>query len=400
VTAQFPPGGIYFYLSHAQRPRPSINHWVKTFFDDLCSEVDRLATVGDNMGAGFVDMLPAGEERDNSVTAALHAAHVFVPMYEPVYLDRPSHERWVFEQRMDPTPSAVRSGHVQPVLWTPVARHANTADLDRALELGRGFAVYRQRGLEEMCRLREHWPQYRLIVGKLAIRIVDAAETSALTPTHLTTPPPVPLDYQLPVIDPLATDSGTPFVVAVIAPTATWIPSERLGTGYGARSIMWRPFERVATAAGFTATVVRGMRLPVRIVDVSVGGSPFDQAPGVILLDPWTIAFDHGRRAVLTALNALPEWVTVVLIVNRDDPQAPRGAVLATEVAQAFPRTAYVVTVRDAYEFEQLMPDVVDRTWRRYARTRPTFPPDGLPQRRPRLNEPDMWSDQEPEEDR
>jgi FxsC-like protein len=400
VTASIPLGGIYFYLSHLHRLRPPVNHWVKTFFDDLCAEVDKIANTGDNMATGFADLLPEGDERDAAMIAALGAAHVFVPLYTPEYVDRPSHERSRFEQRLETSPGASAHAHIQPVLWTPVPPHREPNDFAQALALGRGFPVYQRRGLEEMCRLKDHWPQYRMVVQRLAIRIVDAAETSSLTPSA-SGRPHAPLADLLPAVaDPAPPRPDNEFVVAVIAPTLAWVPTGRARATYGARSSLWRPFERVpgGTVAGYAATVARGQGMPVRIVDFGIGIAPFEACPGVILVDPWTAAVEHGRHTLQAAFTALQDWATVVLVLNRDDPQAGRVMELAAEVLRSLPPSvSYVVTVRDAYEFGQLIPDVVARTRRRFIRHGPPIAPQGPP--RPRLNEPGPSTAREPEEE-
>src|SRR5687767_13945399 len=92
VSAPGPSSGLYFCLSYAGSPT-GIDHWVRTFFNDLSAEVSRCARESSGLNPGFADFQLTGDARDAAVARALASAQVLVPLYSPDYLARQESHR-------------------------------------------------------------------------------------------------------------------------------------------------------------------------------------------------------------------------------------------------------------------------------------------------------------------
>lgn len=324
-VAGAPARGVYFYLSHARSPSMQVDHWIQRFYLDLAEEVADVAGPNTRIDNGFADFMPTGRDRESAITRALGAAHCFVPLYSPEYLYWPSREREVFQQRLSLAGLAAAFPHIQPVLWAPIQANRLLGDLDQAKELGADFAGYLENGLRSMVRLSEHAVSYRAIVRKLAERIASTASSSALAPSTART-----------ASEPSAPFSGiTRFVIAVIAPTVGRLPVNRSGDYYGPRAVLWQPFHSSISVpiAEYTEGVARSMMMPTRVVDFADGSAGMESAPGVILVDPWALETPDDRSLVKAALSRLRPWATLVVVVDRKDPQFARRVVdLADEV--------------------------------------------------------------------
>jgi FxsC-like protein len=396
---------IYFYLSHSHWPTPD-GRWLTQFYEDLRAAVRQRAAPTHGIGEGFMDSLPAGQSREEAIMAALASAHVFVPLYCPEYLERALSlgERASFRHRLQLAGLDVAGEHMQPVLWAPVEPSLmSLPDMERVRQLAAGVATtapeaartYLSVGLEEMSRLNIHWPNYRVVVNYLAQVIVDIAENVSLPPTPGLALVPVgePLHpAATSTLDDLTTPTGTPFVITVIAPVMGGLPPLRIPDTYGYEPWMWRPFgsQLDLPVAEYAADTARGLRMPVRIVDLELAIGAFAECPGMVFLDPWLLLTDE-RDDLQTALAGLPDTVTVVVLADRNDAQFPDlGSRLVTHLFALLsggPR--HIVAVSDVADFLERIPGLVARTRRRFLRSR--RPPDGRRRSRP-------W-DPEPEED-
>lgn len=387
--------GIYFFLSYARSAplfddSPDPDYWVKVFYRDLRLQVQRLASQHTGWEPGFADYdLPAGSDWKAQLSRALGLAEVFVPLLSPGYLNRSwsLSERDAFDLRLQVSrraPSASTDGHVQPVLWTPVPPGIEHRDLAAARRLGADAPAYAENGLRALCMLRPYRAQYVTVVERLAQEIVRVAERHPLGPSEA--PPPSGTVYPQ--------QTSTPFVIAVLAPTADTAPPGRSPDSYGPNSVAWRPFgdAQARPLVEYAANSAERFGLPTRTVDFGGDGSLLEQYPGLVLIDPWLAATPAGAARLRASLSGLREWVTPLIVANLLDPQyQERGEALATEVAGMLvdigiahtQQPAEVPRARKVEQFVELMPTLVAQTRRRFLRLAPGFPPKGPNSDRP-----------------
>jgi FxsC-like protein len=392
------PVGVYFFLSYAHLPPISgpvgpagnTDYWVQTFFGDLRDEVARLARADGgragsryaSMSFGFYDaLLPPGSDWRLQLAGALGVAEVFVPLYSPGYVNRtwPRGERESFRRRAEAAGGTIRE-HIQPVLWTPIQDWGDDhPDEEPALMLGMDVPAYRENGMRAMRMLADYRPQYRLVLHRLAARIVDVVERSPLGPS------PAPAVVDVPGSDTVETS----FVVATLAPTIDAVPEGRRPDTYGPRSVQWQPFGNSAglPVADYAVNVAERLGLPTQIVDFADIESRLKGNPGLLLIDPWVIA--HQPTSLLpAAVGDLPQWVTPVVIVDENDSQyATGGAVLGTRFAGMLHAAGlrHTRTVASVAELEYLMPSLVSQARRRFLRFGPSLAPKGAASERRRL---------------
>ncbi|GAA2227080.1 MULTISPECIES: TIR-like protein FxsC [Kitasatospora] len=178
-----PPGPAqpYFFLSYpvTERPQPL----VEQLFADLTEEVLQLTALPGAVPAGFMDRLdPADPEADRGVSEALASCRVLVPLYSRSYFrsERCGREWTAFERRGRATGWA--SGIV-PVLWSPVplAELPPVAARLQYVQSGLGSS-YVEEGLYGLASLRKYRQQYEMAVHRIAVRIVDVADRTAILP--------------------------------------------------------------------------------------------------------------------------------------------------------------------------------------------------------------------------
>jgi FxsC-like protein len=347
----------YFYLSHARAPSMVVDHWVRTFYEDLLACVGDLAPHNLELEIGFADFMPPGPDREAAIDRAVGGARVFVPLYSPEYLDAPPRDRAMFIDRLLAGGSE-KSGHTQPVLWVPCPPGRTFPDLALATELGADVPGYARHGLSAMCRLKGHAENYHRVVRRLAERIIEAADVAP--PAVALTRPPVEVT--------VASQADVSFVIAVIAPMESRLPPRRQAMCYGPRSTGWRPFRnsQALPIAEHTAHVAARFMMPTRVVDFAAGDNRLDTSPGVILIDPWMLAHDGGRAVLRAAFEALRQWVHLVVVVDRTDPQYDIGSALAADVMRMGSGSSGHKLVRDVREFEQQIGRLIARTRRSY----------------------------------
>jgi FxsC-like protein len=380
VNVPAPPSGPYFYLSHASTPA-GIDHWVSVFFQDLKAEVTRLARKSVGAEVGFVDAQPPGSERDEAVMRARVAAQVMVVLYSPDYVDRDETSREIaaFRLRIPPSRAHERPGHIQPVLWAPLHPGQDADFLDRALELGAEFDEYAQLGLGAMCRISRYREHYRDVVHRLASRVVEVAEQFALTAVSPGQPAETP-----------ARAGALHFIVAVIAPNENQLPKSRDPDCYGPMSFSWRPFRNAHRfpIADHTSHEAQLLKMPTRIVDFAAGDPTLAVSPGVILVDPWIISLQNGEPMLRAAFAMLRHWVSLVVVVDRNDRQYGREVAEMASRVMRMRQSHDSQLVRDAKQFKQLIPRIVLRARRSYLSDGPTYPPSGPFPPRERLIDP------------
>ncbi|GAA0930708.1 hypothetical protein GCM10009558_108120 [Virgisporangium aurantiacum] len=89
------------------------------------------------------------------------------------------------------------------------------------------------------------------------------------------------------------------------------------------------------------------------------------------------------------ALERLPEWVTLLVVADRDDPAGDaRGAALRERLLRILgePGANRVKRVGEVEEFVQLMPALITEARREFLRKAPVFPPKGAHVPRPTMS--------------
>ncbi|MGK4583552.1 TIR-like protein FxsC [Kitasatospora sp. HPMI-4] len=175
------PAQPYFFLSYpvAERPQPL----VEQLFADLTEEVLQLTALPGAVPAGFMDRLdPVDDEAPRRVSEALAGCRVLVPLYSRRYFqsERCGREWTAFERRGR---AAGWASGIVPVLWSPVPRSElpQVAARLQYVESGLGSS-YAEEGLYGLASLRKYRQQYEMAVHRIAVRIVDVAERTAILP--------------------------------------------------------------------------------------------------------------------------------------------------------------------------------------------------------------------------
>jgi FxsC-like protein len=334
---KLPEGGSYFFLSYA-RSAPLAGDWpadpdlnVRQFFDDLTDAVNSHASKDSGLIPGFFDQdIPVGADWNESVSRALGAAEVFVPLYSPGYFARswPGREWACFHRRMELAGLKAPERRFAPVLWTPLPDQRELQwdqpqlpDLRAALEVGASESEYEKSGLRALRRISRN--SYYTVVDQLAERVVTLAERSPLPPSA------VPDIHEMKSrFHPEA--SLAEFAVAVAAPTQRAVPAGSDPACYADSSIQWRPFPgQELSLAECARRVAERLDFAVEFTSLGEACDPAAGRPGIILIDPWFIADDHGR-ALQSAVRRLPPWVLPLLVLS--SPAGMRAGRLAEKV--------------------------------------------------------------------
>ncbi|WP_432837589.1 TIR domain-containing protein [Dactylosporangium sp. CA-092794] len=381
-----------FFLNYA-RPRvdeatfvPS--HWVRQVFDDLVTKIHELTGL-DRAHIGFADVaLPPGTDRQQEIRAALASADVLVALYSEQYLTsrEANSERATFHRRLAKADSpAVAQAHILHVLWAPPPGIDDfRVDLSRARHLAEDIPEYVANGLSVLCRLATFREQYTQVLERLAREIIRIAGDS-----------PVALATAVDLVEPQRVWAWptAPFTVAVLAPTSGELPGPNgrgSGAGYGPRAEHWQPFEGMNPVADAVAAEAARIRLPVDIIGYVTDDTLFSDFPGIILVDPWSLATDNGRRQVQWMQQWMGRheysWVTVAAVADEHDPQfEPHGARYLGELERRLRGTRRFVRFTTVADWRSDMPEVVNRMRREYMKDGPSYAPAGPPGRRPRL---------------
>ncbi len=374
----------YFFLSYAHSPplagtlQADPDQWVRTFFRDLTDSVERHASPQRRLAPGFFDQeIPVGVDWKASLNRALGTAEVFVPLYSPGYFARswPGREWACFAKRLAQVGMSDPMRRFAPVLWIPLLSEHEPPGLHQALALGEFDPAYAENGLRAMLRLPPYQASYRLIVDRLAARIVELAEHERLGPSAAPN-----IDRVLSEFHP--GDDVAVFAVAVAAPALADLPVGRDPLGYGDRSTDWRayPADQELPLAEYAAQVAEQLDFAVDVTGVEESPKLARNRPGVILVDPWFAAHDRGLNMLRSLVREMPAWVLPLLVL---DPLANEHAIQLADKARSIlgrARAADTQTAERAIngvsslkEFVTLMPILVTEAERQYLRHGP-FP--------------------------
>jgi FxsC-like protein len=373
--------GAYFFLSYAHSAPPTdestdTDHWVRVCYEDLTEAVRHLAQPTAGLSAGFIDdLIQTGSDWNAALGDALAVAEVFVALYSPGYFNKswPLRERESFLHRLREIEGATdKQRHILPVLWIPLFSWETTAEIREASQLGGDVPAYAENGLRALCMLPSYQAEYRIILDRMARRIVDVAENSPVGPSWV--PPPEDVKG--------AFATETQFVVAVVAPTKDRAPSGRGTRTYGEKPWQWRPFadKQTLPLAQYVANTAERLGLPTQTVTLADKPQSVGETAAVVLVDPWIAADQPGRAQLTTTLATLPDWVIPLVVVNRKDPQyEPEGAALVRSVADmlsGFPALP-VIEAQDLQQFVDAVPVLVTEARRRYLKLGPAYTPKG-----------------------
>jgi FxsC-like protein len=374
--------GSYFFLSYAHSPplagtrQADPDQWVRKFFRDLTDSVERRASPRSGIAPGFFDQdIPPNADWKASLTRALGTTEVFVPLYSPGYFSRswPGREWACFHQRMILAGLADPLERLAPVLWIPLPGRQDRPGLQQALAVGTAEGAYAENGLRALLRLTQYRTSYRLIVDRLADRIVHLAETAPLPPSA----PPDIDDVQSPFD---AGASAALFAVAVAAPTLSDLSADRDRTGYGRRRADWRayPHSQELPIAEYAAQITEQLDFTVTVTDIEKTGAFPGSMPGVVLIDPWFIVSDQGIDALTSFVHDMPSWALPLLVLDstadaRATQLAERVRAILGGVAMARTETVRraVRGVSSLTEFVSFMPVLVAEAERQYLRHGP-----------------------------
>ena len=391
-----PEGRSYFYLSYAHSPplagdlQADPDKYVRQFFDDLTAAVGRCASPGSELAPGFFDQeIPVGSNWKESVSRALGAAEVFVPLYSPWYFarSRPGREWACFHRRLvlagEPDPAR----RFAPVLWTPLWDEHELPGPQAALDVGAAESYYKKNGLRALLRLEPYHNSYNMVVTQLAEHVVALAEDSPLVPSAV--PDIDEMKSAFMPEPPLAE-----LAVAVAAPTRSTPPAGSDPGCYGTGSIQWKPFPgQELPLAEYARQVAERLDFKVEFTSLEAACDPAAGRPGIILIDPWFIADDHGR-ALQMAVHKLPPWVLPLVILS--SPHDTRAGRLAEKAKGMLSPAALPAessrrasrSVSSLKDFVDVMPALVAEAERRFFRHARDHAPSGQPgARRPRLSD-------------
>lgn len=370
----------YFVLSYAHsdplagRPRENPDDLVGKFFSDLANAVGRLGSWSPGTVPGFYDQdIPLGADWKESFSRALGAAQVFVPLYSAAYIgkSRPGQEWACFRRRLQLAGLKNPSRRFVPVLWTPLSEAIRPGWLEEAITIGADAPGYTEDGLRALLRIGSYRSSYQAVVDTVARHIVSIAEEAPIGPS------------EVPDIDEMTSPFVTEqhlsvFAIETAAPTASTVVPEYDPRGYGDRGSDWRPFsEQKSSLAEYAGQISRRLDFKPEISDIRQVSDPRARRPGIILIDPWFIADDAGRRALESAVENLPRWVLPLVVFDHSgDASTQKLADQVREIlgaAGALPtdsarRAAQGVSSLD--EFVSIMRVLVAEAERQYLRYR------------------------------
>jgi FxsC-like protein len=408
--AGVPDGGStaapYFFLSYAHTPRGAARDGdpdalVDRLYRDLCDHIMQLTDLPSGTNAGFMDrrMDPGGRWSEQLSDALAHC-RVFVPLYSRRYFhsDQCGKEWYAFSQRaayQQPSDGPPLRGMV-PALWVPVPPQdlpgpAESLQFDHA-DFGSDYTTEGLYGLIKLSCFKE---EYETAVYRLAQRIVSIAEGSAIGPGRRMDYREAPSAFGPP---------GGPHQlrISVLACSRKDLPAGRSEDSYGATPLDWNPYQPKSRRAIAVHTEDLAHHLDFRararafeedLEQILASGTP--SAPGVLLVDRWTLA-DARRRELLKRFDAEDRpWISVMIPWNRDDPDSTaREDELRELLNETLQRklqegsTDYRLSrngIPTLEAFYDDLPKAVSRAAGQYRRHAATYPPPGPHVPRPRL---------------
>ncbi|WP_238008257.1 hypothetical protein KZZ52_58235 [Dactylosporangium sp. AC04546] len=345
MTAPAPRHDAYYLLSHVRGSVP--DRWVGQFNHALELAIGERASPprGLQIEGLYYETTAAARQQRRPGTPL--GARVLVPLYTREFLHEAPPE---YDDFCNNRLGGGARPRIHPVFWDANPGGRDVPGFRQARSLGEDLPEYEECGLAAMCRLNGFVREYRIIIGRLADRIVEAAEHPARLPAWGAADA---------ATEPGFAGTETLFVVSVLAD--------------GWRT--WNPFgdDAAGPLVDSIARLARALVLPPEVVEYDEAEDWIQESPGVLLVDLWALESEQLRGRVQRALREPPRWASVLAVaVHRDaEHDERRKAIIATaEQLVGHPLTP----VSDQYGFEAEIPEVVQRTRRSYLRRQPINP--------------------------
>jgi FxsC-like protein len=402
----------YFFLSYARTPKrdptdkEDPDRWVYKLYQDLRAAILQMTSALPEE-AGFMDRENRlGVEWPPELTKALATCRVFVPLYSRRYFESDNcGKEWSAFARREVNHNARGRPAVNaivPALWTNLGQAA-LPDVAQSIQYHHADLGprYSAEGFYGIMKLQQYRGDYQRAVHRLAQRIVDVAEATALNAEE-------PADYQsLPSvfgpasIKPTAADQ---LQITVLAHDTSTLPEGRASHYYGSTPHTWRPYspdypQPLADYARELAKKCLGYQPLVGIFEGDnpgpAGNGRPGPPPGLCLVDPWVaVSPEYERR--LRLLDGLDHsWVSVLVPWNSQDSglaDAERalrdglGNFLGNKLASVPRQCRMAATgIPTLQEFGDLLAQMTMIMVKRFRQRAPAYPPAGPPIARPRL---------------
>jgi FxsC-like protein len=405
----------YFFLSYARTPkrdpadRDDPDRWVYKLYQDLRADILQMTSARPEE-AGFMDRENRlGAEWSPELTRALATCRVFVPLYSRRYFESDNcGKEWFAFARREVNQNArgnERVSAIVPALWTGL-------DLKRIPEVAQSIQYnhadlgprYSAEGFYGIMKLQQYRGDYQRAVHRLAQRIVEVAEETAIHADK-------PTDYHSlqSAFGPASLMRSTrdQLQITVLAHDISTLPEGRANEYYGSTPHSWSPYrpdypQPLAEYARELAKKCLGCQPTVEAfegvkAEPACNGRPVP--PGLCLVDAWvTVSPAHQQR--LRQLDRLDQnWVSMLVPWNSQDIEmtkaadslrAALGNSLANRLASVPHQCRMAATgIPTLQAFGQLLPQMTMIMMRRFRQSAPAYPPAGAPIERPRLRRAD-----------
>jgi FxsC-like protein len=412
----------YFFLSYARTPkrdpadRDDPDRWVHKLYKDLCAEILQM-TDARSEEAGFMDREDKiGSAWSPELIGELARCRVFVPLYSRRYFESDHCGReWFAFARREITARARGSALVDaivPALWTRLDRErlppvAQAVQFDHSL-LGERYYT---EGFYGIMKLQNYRVDYQRAVHRLAQRIIDVADQSAVLADDSSLRRVTTSDFDsLPSAFGPASARRTvdrQIQIAVLAHDTSTLPPGISRSHYGPSPQAWSPYwpDYTTPIAAYAQDLARESLDCTPLVatfDDDVGtwasnGPPMP--PSLCLVDPWVSISDQHLEQ-LRKLNQIEDpWVSVLIPWSSQDRELNEaGDVLRTKLAERLGRKLNSVPRRCAMaasgiptleDFAQLLPEMTMLMLKRFRKEATAYPPARPIIERPRLIRPD-----------
>lgn len=419
ISAGREPGPVgqmpYFFLSYARTPkrdpadRDDPDRWVYKLYQDLRAAILQMTSASPEE-AGFMDRENRlGVEWSPELTSALATCRVFVPLYSRRYFesDNCGKEWFAFARRgVNQNARGLQSVNaIVPALWTKL-------DQDRLPDVARSIQYhhadlgprYSAEGFYGIMKLQQYRSDYQRAVHRLAQRIVDVADETALHTEKAADYQSLPSAFGPASIKQTATDQ---LQITVLAHDTSTLPEGRTDDYYGSTPHTWSPYspdypQPLADYAMELAKKCLGCQPFVVPFEYGPAGSAANGRlvpPGLCLVDAWvTVSPEHQQR--LRHLDGLDQtWVSVLVPWNSQDAEMAKaqqvlrdglGKSLGNRLASVPHQCRMAATgIPTLQEFGQLLPQMTMIMLKRFRQRAPAYPPAGPQLERPRLRRAD-----------
>jgi FxsC-like protein len=290
---------------------------------------------------------------------------------------------------------------IVPALWIKI-------DQDRLPDVARSIQYdhadlgtrYSAEGFYGIMKLQQYRGDYHRAVHRLAQRIVDVAEETALHAEKPADYHSLPSAFGPASIKRAAVDQ---LHITVLAHDKSTLPEGRVNDYYGSTPHTWSPYrpdyqQPLVDYARELAKKCLGCQPVVGTFEGDAPGSAANGQlvpPGLCLVDAWvTVSPKHQQQ--LRYLDALDQdWVSMLVPWNSQDADMAKAerelrdgleSALANRLASVPYQCRMAATgIPTLQDFGQLLPQMTMIMVKRFRQQTPAYPPAGPPIERPRL---------------